>query len=492
MKAQDPDMVQLGPSGFVQHDSAFFPLAVNYIAGARWENGDLWFGPSADYRTDREEHFCPKDTALARFRADMELIRDMGFNTIRIVGIWGDQGMDELKDSLGIKAAVAPDQDSIMLFANKRTWQPYLHALDEIFAICAESGLKVIPLTTVYLDVPANESYLAHYLDHFRGDTGILAFDLFNEPLYFDRLERPKQEIVRTVARWRKIMDEHAPGQLFTLGLTGIREIFEFDPELIDVDFISFHPYEYEPEQVRNELAWYGKELTVPWMVGETAIPADNDSVSYGDQTKFAKKTLDQARACGAIGYSWWQYKDVNWSSFHADYMGLLARKGRTITSKGHLVEGMPKPVADVFRRFDPHSSTCQCLDLPNYYNYSDHREGRIVGKLVDAFGDPVRQGVIIGWNKEWTVSYHTVTREDGTFELTGDFRFPHWMATGLRYSVKRGDPGAALFTPAADSVPTYDLGKVTLYRIGTRGDLLESVDRKLQRFGDGRSRVGP
>ncbi|MBS1938949.1 MAG: hypothetical protein JSS84_14170 [Bacteroidetes bacterium] len=422
----------------------------------------------------------------------MRLIREMGFNSVRIVGIWNDLGMDDHKDSLGIKAAISLEHDTSLLFSDPGTWPLYLHALDELFSICAECGLKVIPLSTVYLDIPENEGYLARYLDHFRNNTAILAFDLFNEPLYFDRLERPKQEAIRTVARWRKIVDAHAPDHLFTLGLTGIRETFEFDPELIDVDFISFHPYEYEPDQVLNELAWYGRELNVPWMVGETAIPADNDSVPYAAQTAFAMRTLAQARACGAIGYSWWQYKDVRWHNFHAAYMGLLSRNGRSLTARGDTVEGTPKPVAKVFRSFDPRSPKGPCVELPNYYNYSGHHGSRITGKLVDWHGNPVRQGVIIGWNEYWTASYHTVTHDDGTFELMGDFRFHHWMASGLRLSVKRGDPGDALFKPAADGVATYNLGQITLYPISTWGGILEWCDRKTEKFGNRESRVGP
>ncbi len=492
LRNKNSRMVQLGPSGFTLRDSAFFPVVVNYIASARWEGDRLWFGPAADYRNGPEEHFCPKDTALARFRADMEMIRDLGFNTVRIVGIWSDLDRDDTKDSLGLSAAQLPGQDTLLLFASHTVWPPYLKALEELFTICAQSGLMVIPLSTIPVDLPVNDTYLARYVDHFRNDTNILAFDLFNEPLYFDRLERPKQVAIRTVARWRSIMDQHAPDHLFTLGLTGIREAFEFDPELIDVDFISFHPYEYEPDQVLNELAWYGRELTVPWMVGETAIPADNDSVPYTDQQAFAEKTLAQARACGAIGYSWWQYKDVRWHEFHPSFMGAMARDSTSVTSRGHVVEGSPKPVAEVFRNFDPRSPTGPCLDLPNYYNYSDHTGSRIRGKLVDLSGEPVSQGVVIGWDEHWSSSYHTVTRDDGSFELLGDFRFHHWMATGLRLSVKRGDPGEHRFKPAADSIPTYDLGSVRLYPVNDWGRFLEWVDRKTEFLGDGGSRVGP
>lgn len=484
--------VGLGPAGFTLGDSAFFPLAVNYLVGPRWENGELWFGPSAEYRTDIADHFCTKEMALERLRGDLDMIREMGCNSIRLVGICNDQGSDDIKDSLGLKVALRADHDTVILFGEDKALTLYLKAMDELLELCEQAGLMAVPLTTIFLDAPANEQFLTRYLAHLNGTRSILAFDLFNEPLYFDRKERPKREAIRVVARWRELMDLHAPDHLFTIGLTGIRESFEFDPNEIDVDFISFHPYEYEPDQVRNELAWYGKELRVPWIIGETAIPADGDSVAYSEQVDFAMRTLHQARACGALGYSWWQYKDVRWNYFHADFMGLLAREGSSTTSSGHHVEGSPKPIAEVFRKFDPRDPKGECEVPTNFFNYSQHRGSRITGKLVTIGGDPIRQGVVIGWNEGWTTSYHTVTKDDGTFELLGDFRFCHWMATGLSFSVKRGDPGEVLFSKATDGVLTYELGTITLHGLGFIGRIHESLDRITEPMRDGRYRVGP
>lgn len=158
-----------------------------------------------------------------------------------------------------------------------------------------------------------------------------MAYDLFNEPLYFDvPHHRPKEEVHEVVKRWRQLVRKHAPHQLVTIGLVGVPEVFAWDPAILDVDFISFHPYEYEPDQVRNEIHWYGQHVEKPWIVGETAIPADNDSVPYADQLEFARKTLAQTVACGGIGYSWWQFKDVHWGKFHADHMGVVNREGWT------------------------------------------------------------------------------------------------------------------------------------------------------------------
>lgn len=112
--------------------------------------------------------------------------------------------------------------------------------------------------------------------------------------------------------------------------MTGVREVLEWDPNLMSVDFLSFHPYEYEPNQVLSEIYWYGKYVKIPWMIGETGVPADDDSVKYNIQTLFAEKTLLQTFNCGGLGYSWWQFKDVQWLDFHQDYLGVINQNGIT------------------------------------------------------------------------------------------------------------------------------------------------------------------
>ncbi|MCE9539174.1 MAG: hypothetical protein K8R85_08150, partial [Bacteroidetes bacterium] len=192
-------------------------------------------------------------------------------------------------------------------------------------------------LVRMSADVKATEYNLKKVVHYFRNDTTIMAYDLFNEPLYFDVPERDKKVVNKAMNRWASVAKKNAPNQLITIGLTGIREVFEWDPAILDVDFISIHPYEYEPEQVRNEMYWYANYIKKPWIIGETAIPADNDSISYETQAQFAHKTLKQAYDCGAIGYSWWQYKDVEWHSYHANFRGVVSWTGETKNAKKNI-----------------------------------------------------------------------------------------------------------------------------------------------------------
>ncbi|MBL0341437.1 MAG: carboxypeptidase regulatory-like domain-containing protein [Bacteroidetes bacterium] len=240
-----------------------------------------------------------------------------------------------------------------------------------------------------------------------------------------------------------------------------MREVFEWDPNLMNIDFLSIHPYEYEPEQVRNEMYWYGKYIKVPWIIGETAIPADNDSVTYEVQKQFAQKTLDQTCHCGGIGYSWWQYKDVEWFDFHANFLGVVGRNGETINSKGNKIIGTPKPVADAFRNYKPKADPASCLKLDNYYNYSQFKDCRLSGVLVNDDGEPIEGGVVLAWNESWSKSYHTVTKKDGSFELLGPFPFYHWMASATLHSMIRGDVLPDSAKKVTDNIPTLNLGEL-------------------------------
>lgn len=457
--------VRLKDKRFFLDDQEFYPVTLNYMVSVQTDGKILWPSAYTGYNAGFKNLYTTKDSCLMQLRADMDLIKEMGFNTVRFVSI-GEEIIDKQTGRLSVGAAVGNDHNTQMELSNNQNYETYFGALDDLFTIAREAGLKVIFLLRMSADIPSTEYHLMKVTKRFRNETSILAYDFFNEPLYFDSLERSKEAVYNTVKRWNRIVEMYAPDQLSTIGLEGIREVFEWDPNMLDVDFLTFHPYEYEPEQVRNELYWYGKYITKPWMVGETAIPADNDSVSYTDQYQFALKTLKQARDCGAIGYAWWQYKDVEWYSFHANFMGVVNMKGETRTKRNDLIiKGSVKPVAEAFRNYNPNAAKGDCVCLDNYYNYSKNknRTFRITGRMTDEDNEPIEGGVILAWNQWWSHSYHTITKADGSFELLGDYPFYHWMASSTMYSMVRGDILPDTAKKAAGQLPTIDLGTLKL-----------------------------
>jgi len=458
--------VSIKENKFHLNGKMFYPIAINYITSTQVDKNNLWISPYWGYTPDSKPPCTTKDSSLLQLKADMELIKEMGFNTVRIVGA-GEESINEKTGALSVYAKMGNKKDTSISLSSDESYEKYLNALDVLFDAANHAGLKVIFLIKLAPGLEATENHLRRVVARFKDDTCIMAYDFFNEPLYFDLLERNKMDVFPIVRRWSKIIKLYAPHQLSTIGLSSIREIFEWDPNMLHVDFISFHPYEVEPEQVRNELYWYGHYLKKPWIIGETGIPADNDSISYEDQKKWAHKTLKQAYDCGASGYSWWQYKDVEWHQYHANYLGVVTRKGETKSAKTNMiVQGTPKPVAKEFKLFDPNGKKDSCLCLSNYYNYSQHKSFRIIGYLKDMNNIPIQGGIFLAWNQSWSHSYHTIIKEDGSFELLSDFPFYHWIASATLYSMTRGEILPETAKKYNDSIPTINIGTLKLEKL--------------------------
>lgn len=458
--------VSIKDKKFSLHGKEFYPITLNYIVSLQTDGKNIWPCPYTGYNKDSKFQYRTKDSCLLQLKADMNLIKELGFNCVRLVGI-GEKMIDNKKTGIiSIAALTGECKNTSFILASDENYKKYLDALDELFHSVNQAGLKsifLLPMT--YPEIKTTEEHLIKIATRFNNDTSILAFDLFNEPLYFDSLERKKEDVYYIVKRWNKMFKNQSPNQLLTIGLEGIREVFEWDPNILDVDFLSLHPYEYEPEQVRNEIYWYGKYIKKPWMIGETAIPADGDSVSYDSQKEFAQYTLDQTYNCGGIGYSWWQYKDVEWFKFHANFMGVVNRNGETTNSKGDKIFGTVKSIAKTFGNYKPvKTGNCKCFD--NYYNYSQHKSFRVVGRLVDNDDKPIEGGALLAWNEWWSNSYHTITKPDGSFELLSNFPIYHWMASATLYSMVRSDVDPKKAKPGKDNIPTLDIGTLKLKRL--------------------------
>ncbi len=457
--------VSMRDNKFFLNGEEFYPVAVNYFVSAQGDENNYWASPCFDYNTDPKYQYTSKDSSLKQLRADMNLIKEMGFNSVRLVGM-SEVQVDEQNGKLAITVKDRNHETSIAL-SSDASFKKYLSALAELVDIADKAGLKVILLTKVRPGFISSEDLLRRLAIQFRNDTTIMAFDLFNEPLYFDLTGRSKKEVYDAVRDWRKILRMYAPNQLTTIGLEGIREVFKWDPNILDVDFVSMHPYEYEPEQVRNEIYWYSRHIKKPWILGETAVPADGDSVDYNVQKKFAVKTLKQTYNCGGAGYSWWQYKDVNWLSFHANFMGVLNLKGETkAANDSFVIHGTRKAVSEAFKEFDSSAKKDSCICLSNYNDYSQLRDCRITGRLVDEKNNPVDGGVVLAWNQWWSHSYHAISKADGSFAVTGNFPFYHWMASATEYSMVRGDVLPDTSKVSNDKIPTLNLGDLKISKL--------------------------
>src|SRR6056297_15688 len=273
------EFVELEGDGFSYREKPFFPLMINYILEMRQINGEYYLAPLKEYDTAGVFESKTREELKAECRGQLQIMKDMGFNSLRIC-------MDRVKkDQRGHYYPTDSAGTIIPLYLNSST-DKILSAFEFYIQIAAEMDMKIMWLLKPPIDSKDLWRFSENLLDRFSNEPAIFAYDFFNEPLYFDiQRKADKKNVIGLVDSWRDLMESEAPKQLFTLGLSEPIEVFRWDPSLLDVDFISFHTY--HPTRSLSEIYWYSNYGDKPWMVGETGLQADGDSISYKDQVLF-------------------------------------------------------------------------------------------------------------------------------------------------------------------------------------------------------------
>lgn len=356
--------VGLQDGHFVLDGECWFPKMLNYKA---FIDGDRVIPAPYYTGTDLREHF--------------DTIASWGFNAVRVC-------LDVMSEG-----------DSAAKFEATR----------RMVQTADSAGLKVMLLIKTPFE-PYWQSYTKGLLRHLADLPALWAYDFFNEPLYFDpEPERDKMDAVRLASEWRHWVRTYAPHQLFTIATAEPIEVFEWDPSMLPTDFVEMHTY--HPLRVYSEMWWYSRYCDKPWMVGETGLPADNDSVPWDWQWQFLYRTFERAKYLGAIGYGWWEFQDCpSGVNFEAKYTGLRDSTGKS------------KPAARVFTD-GLFCFSCYYTDEElrpvNYYNMLAYSNIRLTGRIVDkATGKPVEGAVVRGWNDDWSVGMNTYTDKEGRFTL--------------------------------------------------------------------------
>ena len=457
--------VSIKEGKFNLNGKPFYLMALNFVATLRMDDTMMWPSVYSGYVPQYDYHKTNRDSCLNELSAALVLVHDMGFNTVRITSFAEAEVQDKITGRICFKADYGSQSDKRFTLDSEEKYRQYFKATEDLLNIINDAGLKAILVLKVFPESVQTEDHLKRITSHFKNNPTILAYDFFNEPLYFDEKQRRKEDVYLISHRWHKIVQANAPDQLCTIGLAGQREVFEWDPNIVDVDFISFHPYDYEPDQVRNEMYWYKKYVKKPWIIGETGVPSNNDSIPYQTQVDFANKTMVQNLNCGAMGYSWWQYKDVEWGGYHQNYLGILNNIGVTVNSRGQKVVGTEKPIVNAFKSFNSNQVKGECSCLKNYYNFSSNSYFRIVGKLIDTDGNPIDGAGILAWDEWWVHHYFTTSKADGNFAIYSDFKFYHWMISPTNYEMVRDDikPDTAKLV---DGVLTLNLGTLTIKKL--------------------------
>ena len=419
-----PGFVSIDGDRFAIDGNPWFPLMLNYkafihgdrVAPASWYTGG-----------DIRSHF---DTIAA-----------WGFNAVRVC-------LD----------ALDPQPDTATMFAATR----------RMVMQADSAGLRVMLLIK-----PPFEGYWHDYaaglMRRLADLPALWAYDLMNEPLYFDPADdRDKLDAVHEVQKWRKMVRLNAPHQLFTLSTAEPIEVFEWDPSMLPVDFVCMHTY--HPLRVQAEMWWYSHYCGKPWMVGETGLPADGDSIPYAAQLQFLKETYSYARTVGTAGYGWWEFQDYpEGVNFEAQFTGLRDRHGHR------------KPAAKLVQSLalskKPATPGIATRPPANYYNMLAYGNLAVSGKVVDSEGRPIVGAVVRGWNEDWSVGINTYSDNNGGFRLVSNDVCSHFEVSAPGYSKVKLD--RHLPYPARLTLPLRDreYQRIPLLGWGDNGSVLPLSD---------------
>lgn len=438
---------------FHEGASTFYPMVMNYsvdvFSSSKDSSNHFYASPRKGYhpsygnKTGESTTPWGSDSTKthAAIKAHFTSIKDMGFNTIRLTGFKATDAFDK-----GFDTWTKIDVSNTKV-GNANIKNGLIPLLKTILSYAEENELRVILLLSAVETEEENQlNFLSTIAQGLSENKTIMAYDLYNEPIYFDRGDYSKKETTTFVEKYNKAIKDSSPNHLTTIGLTHYKIVGEWDPELMDVDFLSFHTYPYWSknlsllERFESKLYWISKNITKPWIVGETGLntieecdPLNLASGTVEDQLTFINYSLNKFRAAGASGYSWWSFQDTRvklkgdcplescYGLVHRtkDYY-LNSNKEEVLGKLKHDVNTLP------FKEF----STTSPYKIPfwgeikkpkdeHYYNIDylpNHKKA--FGRVVAQDGSPIEDAIITLVNTESKSQYSTFSKSDGTFCL--------------------------------------------------------------------------
>ncbi len=427
------DFVYLQDGHFMCNDTAWFATMLNYKVEWRKFGDTVCISPAIYYENPNDWEHADALGTTTQLLKHIAFSSSLGFNTMRFC-------IDVLnKDEQGY--FYGNGESPIYLLQDSSA---ILQAIDTLLDLCNRVGIRAMLLLKPPLDEELT-SFTEALLHHCADNPTIFAYDFMNEPLYFDPAEtRDKHDAYRIVDGWRNMMNRYAPHQLFTIGFAEPIEVFEWDPSILPVDFVEVHTY--HPLRVASEMYWYGHYCGKPWMVGETALPADGDSVPYLWQERFLNESFQCAIDNGAIGYGWWEFQDCpSGVNFEAQYTGLLSHNRTIATPYGEIVGSLkttskPPLLHDDWENI---ASLRRPTTTPpvNYFNMLGYQNLMIAGTIVDATTHkPIEGAVVRGWNEWWSVGENTFSGKDGQFTLISNDIMTHFELSAPGYECIKFD----------------------------------------------------
>ncbi|HBX51834.1 MAG TPA: hypothetical protein DEH02_12280 [Bacteroidales bacterium] len=425
-------------------DSIYYPMIVNYTMDPLKLVGtsEYFVSPCHSYGATSTYECSDTLSCSNQILSDFNTIAGMKFNGARITGIApyyipgqglclttvlsDDSDYDYLMinpnnpNDTGMKAMIRI-YDKLLELASQVSIQPFKLILMPHAARTAFDSSEVSARNDFY-------NVLAQHLDSSIFRTSLLAIDLINEPYHHDTIPKTKEQACNIISTWYNTIKSNAPDVLVTIGSGGYWDVFDYDPAVLKLDFLSLHyysdlaPYEHvgdtaaqqkSRERTANKLFWLSRNCPMPWIIGETGFTASASwDTTWGlqgtldDMANYAEYSLNATCNCGGSGSSWWSYQDVNFDgtssdNFWANFFGLLERG----YEPGPVSE---KPAVDIFRNYLPvvngpcpvsyspvYDSTKLYYDPYQFHLYNSIDTNYVHGKIIDQDGNPIEDAII-------------------------------------------------------------------------------------------------
>jgi hypothetical protein len=435
--SQAPPLITISQGKFVSEGKPWFALTANYQVDVFTDDETTyWVGPHHGYNSNNQR-CCNNqlDARMALF-SDFAHIKDMGFNTIRICGLELKAGSSSADKKLWLNCKKGASLENVMLLSSKKNNKILASMAKIIVEEAQDAGLQIIFLTGA-ANLQRNKiqdkynEWLEILCDSLKKTAPIFAIDIYNEPIYSSSSKLNKNELYTITKKWTNTIKSKLPKTLTTIGLIGPEDVGGWDPEVITIDFVSYHLYPRgnDFEYVVATMHWISQTSKKPWMIGETGYSGTDDSTQthrQGDaaeQYKYAEYTLNRSQCEGAQGYSWWVYHDVFWGNA-VDNMGLIDHNGKE------------KPIVSLFKSFDYTKPTKPC-PLPDdlHYYRMEYSDFVITGIVEDESGKPLVNAVVCGWDADWKNFRWTVTQKNGSYSLGSNTPIKFLKISALGYS---------------------------------------------------------
>jgi hypothetical protein len=391
-------------------------------------NGSSWYvSPNGNYSTtwgypyNQDGRFCfstttDQSTSSSVLNSDLTLIKNMGFNTVRIHGIG--------PNTSGTSLLVKPNNN----------YSTYFSLLDDLLSRIAAAQLKAILLIGAPQAWNIHDSYktfLENVANHYKNNTTVFAYSIMAELNSSWSLGSPndKMKISNWVTEWCDAIKKYDNNHLIYVGPMLPQTCVAWDPLVMPIDFVGMHYYAWSEnlttsqDIVASYLYWTGKSISMPWIIDETGFSGTSQpetspkTGSEADQSSYSTHISTRTLDCGGKGFSWWQFRDINWVASDGDtcyekFFGTYRRWWNGSNTS--------KSVSTTFSGFQSITpSSSRCTKPSSYYNMYNYSTDRLTGYVKDNNNQPIANAVV--WAMAYgTGSYITYSKSDGSgyFEL--------------------------------------------------------------------------